>query len=41
MLEAAWIKWSWSNLNPRETKQSWPNLNLEERLLGLNDCGKI
>ena len=30
------IKRFWLNLNPSETKQLWPNLNLKERLLRLN-----
>jgi len=34
--EVVRIKMSWLNLNPSETKQSWPNLNLKERLLRLN-----
>ena len=39
--EAVRIKWSWLNLNPSETKRSWPNLNFGERLLGLNSYGRI
>ena len=37
--EAFRIKQSWPNLNLSETKQSCLNLNLEERLLGLNGHG--
>ena len=37
--EAAWIEQSSPNLNPSETKRSWLNLDLEERLLGLNGRG--
>ena len=39
--EAVRIKWLWPNLNPSETKQLWTNLNLGERLLGLNSRGLI
>lgn len=37
--EAIRIKRSWLNLNPVETKRSWPKLNLRERLLGLKGRG--
>ena len=39
--KAVKIKRSRLNLNPNGTKWLWPNLNLGQRLLGLNGRGRI